>query len=378
MPKITIIVPVYNVSGYIEQCINSLTQQTLSDIEIIVVDDCGTDDSMTKVQKMANNDKRITIVHNKENQGLAESRNIGLKYVNSEYVGFLDSDDWVATDFYEKLYNNIIKYKADIAVGDVLYYREHQRTLTREWCSIWNFKSKKKVITSPKDKQFNIYACACWNKLYKTSLFKDYALKYPKGLKIEDVPITIVSTILANKIVLVKDAVLYYRQRNDSIIAASSKNRTPFDIFKIYEYTDAILSRIEHINKKLYKEYKQIIDNFKIFNIYAWYLNTYPDYQPEFYQIMKDVFKKINIKSNPYIKRETRKNYKQVVSDNKINEILTYKLFNSILLGRLIRYNDFIKIYLFKHILIDKIKFNNQKSYHYLLGFIPILTVKRK
>ncbi len=378
MPRVSIIVPVYNVSSYIERCINSLTQQTLKDIEIIIVDDCGTDDSIAKVQKIADKDERIIIVHNQENQGLAEARNIGLKYVKSEYVSFLDSDDWVATDFYEKLYNDIMKYKADIAIGDVLYYRKEQYSLTREWVSIWNFKSKKKVITSPKDKQFNIYACACWNKLYKTSLFTDYDLKYPKGLKIEDVPITTVSTVLAKKIVLVPDAILYYRQRSDSIMGAALKSRTSFDIFKIYEYTDALLSKIGNINRKSYKVYKLIIDNFKIFNIYSWYSNTNPDYQSEFYEIMQDTFKKIDISSNPYITKETKEIYELVVSENNFNEITTCKLFNSILLGRLIRLNNLTKIYLFKHILIDKIKISGKKSQHYLLGFIPIFTTKRK
>ena len=77
-PLITVIVPVYNVSKYIEQCLNSLINQTMKELAIVVVDDCGTDDSIGKAQKIASKDKRIQIVHNKTNQGLAESRNIGL------------------------------------------------------------------------------------------------------------------------------------------------------------------------------------------------------------------------------------------------------------------------------------------------------------
>ena len=76
-PLVSIIVPVYNVSNYIEQCLNSLTNQTMKEIEIIVVDDCGTDDSIDKAEKLAKKDKRIKIVNNKKNQGLAKSRIIG-------------------------------------------------------------------------------------------------------------------------------------------------------------------------------------------------------------------------------------------------------------------------------------------------------------
>lgn len=378
MSKVSIIVPVYNVSEYVEQCISSLTKQTLEDIEIIVVDDCSSDDSIKKVEKMASKDKRIKIIYNAQNQGLAESRNIGLTHVTSEFVGFLDSDDWVAIDFYEKLYNNIIKYQADIAVGDVLYYRKEEHSLTREWVSTWNFKSGKKIIKAPKDKQFNIYACACWNKLYRTKLFKDYDLKYPKGLKIEDVPITTITTILAKKIVLVKEAVLYYRQRSGSIMAAGLKNRTPFDIFKIYEYTDNLLQKVQKSIKKNYKEFNQIIDNFKIFNIYSWYSNTSAEYQEEFYDIMRTLLKKINITNNSYIDKDTKEIYNLITSNHKMLEITTCKLFNAILLGQSLRFTHYIKVYLFKYILIDKIKLKEKNSSHYLFGFLPIFTIKRK
>ncbi len=377
MAKISVIVPVYNVSMYIEQCLTSLMKQTFSDIEIIVVDDCGQDDSMDKVEKLAQKDKRIKIVRNKTNKGLAEARNIGLKYVKSEFVGFLDSDDWVCENFFEKLYKDINRYKADIAVSDVLYYRKEEYSLRRGWVSTWNFKSGKKIVKSAKDKQFNIYACACWNKLYKTSLFKDYDIKFPKGLKIEDVPVTTITTMLAKKIVMVKDAILYYRQREDSIMAVGRSDRTPFDIFNIYAYTDSLVSSL--IGNKLLKTYQQIMDNFKIFNIYTWYTNIGDEYKQEFYDMMKEMFARINIKHNPFISKETKNVYNMVVKNkHKPEDITTCKLFNFLLLGQVLRYNGYTNIYLCKSILLDKIVLSEKNSLHYLFGFIPILTVKRK
>ncbi len=375
MAQISIIVPTYNVSSYIEQCIFSLTQQTFKDIEILVVDDCGTDDSIDKVTKIAKTDKRIKIIHNKTNQGVAETRNIGLKHVSAPYTSFLDPDDWVAPDFYEKLYSDITKYDADIAVSDVLYYYKEDSSLSRAWVSQWNFKTKKKVVSSPTEKQFNIYGCACWGKLYKTTLFTQYDVKCPKGLKIEDVPITAITTILAKRIVLVKEAVLYYRQHKDSIMASSKKDKTPFDIFKIYEYTDTLIRDIEKKSNKDFGSYHQIMDNFKIFNIYAWYNRTAPDYQSEFFNNMREIFKKINIKQNPYITLESKKIYEIVISSNKR---ITYRLFGFVLPITCVRTVKYSKIYLFKHILIDKIKFKNQKNYHKLFGFLPIISVKQK
>ena len=177
-PLISIIVPVYNVSDYIEQCLESLINQTMREIEIIIVDDCGTDDSIIKAEKFAKKDKRIRIVYNKTNQGLGQTRNIGLKYVRSDYVAFLDSDDWIEKDFYKKLYEACKRENADIAVSDVVYYHSEDKQV-QGWVGEWNFKSGKKSITDSYDKQFNIYACAIWNKLYKTELFTKYKLLFP-------------------------------------------------------------------------------------------------------------------------------------------------------------------------------------------------------
>ena len=94
MAKLAVIVPVYNVEPYITDCINSLIQQTMHDIDIICVDDCGTDKSMKIVEQFAQQDKRIKIVHNDKNSGLSESRNNGVRACNAEYIMFCDSDDF--------------------------------------------------------------------------------------------------------------------------------------------------------------------------------------------------------------------------------------------------------------------------------------------
>ncbi len=354
-PLASVIVPVYNVSKYIEQCLQSLLMQTMKEIEIIVVDDCGTDDSIKKAEKLAKKDKRIKIIHNKNNQGLAESRNIGLKHVESKYVAFLDSDDWVAGDFIEKLYNACIKENADIAVSDVIYYYNKNKQ-TREWVSIWNFKSGKKIVSEPKDKQYNIYACACWNKLYNMELFTKYYLKFPKGLYIEDVPITFITTMLADKIALVKDTKLYYRMRNDSIMAVAKADRKPFDIFKIYEYTEALLNKHKKIDKR--GLYKQILDNFEIFNIYSWHMAVHSIFKDEFWQNMRSVFMKINIKHNPFITAESRNIYNQVCYNDRVLKTIYVKLFD----------------------LLPLLKY--KKTEHsvaaYLFGFFPLFRYKHK
>ncbi len=374
-PLVSIIVPVYNVSNYIEQCLNSLTNQTLKEIEIIVVDDCGTDDSIDKAEKLAKKDKRIKIVHNKTNQGLAESRNIGLKYVKTEYVAFLDSDDWVAEDFIEKLYNACIIENADIAVSDVIYYY-NQNKQTREWVSTWNFKSGKKINSEPEDKQYNMYACACWNKLYRTELFVKYNLKFPKGLYIEDVPITFITTMLANKIVMVEDTRLYYRMRNDSIMATSKTDRKPFDIFKIYEYTEALFNEYKEFDK--HKQYRQILDNFEIFNIYGWHARTGYPLKDEFWQKMRKVFKNINIEHNSFITPESRDFYNIVLYGDKSIKIFYIRFFDVLPLLKYKKSDHFSKVWLLDFIPFISYKNKENKKCFYMFG-IPLFqqTTKR-
>lgn len=113
MSKVSIIVPVYNVENYLSRCLNSLINQTLKDIEIICVNDGSTDGSSAILEEFAQKDSRIRIV-NKENGGLSSARNEGLKYVTSDYVGFVDSDDWIEPDTYESALSAVQKTNADI------------------------------------------------------------------------------------------------------------------------------------------------------------------------------------------------------------------------------------------------------------------------
>ena len=166
MPKVSIIVPVYNVENYIAECLNSLINQTLKDIEIICVDDCGQDNSMKIVEDFAKKDKRIKIVAHKENQGLGEARNTGIKNATSEYIGFLDSDDFVDLDYYKTLYNTAIKDDFDIVSSNVIYcYSKYNKK--EEFISYWQKKKYKDIIEF---KNNLIRSCSCWNRIYKKSL----------------------------------------------------------------------------------------------------------------------------------------------------------------------------------------------------------------
>ena len=117
MPKISIVVPVYNVQKYIRDCLESLVNQTFSDIEIIIVDDGSPDESYKVYGEFASKDSRIRIIK-KENAGVSEARNTGISVANGEFLMFVDSDDWMELDGCETLYNAYLKTNADLIVSD--------------------------------------------------------------------------------------------------------------------------------------------------------------------------------------------------------------------------------------------------------------------
>ena len=119
MAKISVIIPVYNVEEYLERCLNSVVNQTFKDLEIICVNDGSTDSSGEILQKFARKDARIKIIK-RPNGGLSAARNTGLEVMSGEYFAFLDSDDWIDLNFYEKLYEKAKEFDADIAMADFI------------------------------------------------------------------------------------------------------------------------------------------------------------------------------------------------------------------------------------------------------------------
>ena len=311
---LSVIIPVYNVEKYLAQTLDSVINQTYKNLEIICVNDGSKDNSRNILEEYKNKDSRIIIV-DQENQGLAAARNTGLKHFTGELVAFLDSDDWLELDFYEKLIERLALDNSDIAVGET-HYVYSDRISQTDWVNDFTFyKTHKDILESIEEKQNIIYACACWNKIYRADLIKDNNLEFPYGLFIEDVPFTFAATILANKISLVKGAVLKYRRQDESILAKAKENRTSFDIFKIYDVCENWLAHAD-LNDDVKEEYKNILENFEIFNINSWLGGTCPKYKQEFYKNMKNRIKNFNIKNNKYINKETLKIFYLIKNNN--------------------------------------------------------------
>lgn len=218
-PKVSVIIPVYNCEPCVGKCLESLTHQTLKDIEIICVDDGSSDASPDIIRKYCEADKRVTLVETRNNLKQGAARNRGMEIARGEYIGFVDADDWVDLDFYEKLYNTAKKYDSDIALAD--YVRiGNGRTKIR-----LNIHDEK--CCTDLDGKFGVCKQAKHpspaNKIYRTEFLKSKGLVFPEGVYCEDKIFVCKAVYYANSVVSVPGTYYYYFRRPHSTVKTKSK-----------------------------------------------------------------------------------------------------------------------------------------------------------
>jgi glycosyltransferase involved in cell wall biosynthesis len=202
--KVSIIVPIYNVENYLEKCLDSLTGQSLNDIEILAVNDGSTDSSLKILENYASKDPRIVVL-DKENGGLSDARNYAFPYIHGEYVGFIDSDDYVDPKMYEVMYNRAIETSSDIVECNLHHtFDDYEDTEIGR-----HIHDKKELIMNGRS--------VVWNKIYKTSWLLETGVRFPKGLIYEDVNFYCKIVPFLNKIDYVEEPFVHYVQRGTSI-----------------------------------------------------------------------------------------------------------------------------------------------------------------
>lgn len=181
-PKVSVIIPVYNVEQYLRECLDSVVNQTLRDIEIICVNDGSPDNSLAILEEYASKDKRIKII-NKENGGISSARNCAIPLAKGEYIGFVDSDDWIDLDFYEKLYNTAKRYKAEVACTNL--YRVYEKE------GFYFVKQKRIKYSSRVSEKYRLAnvpkANYVMNKVYHTKKLQKSGVLFEDGVLYEDV-----------------------------------------------------------------------------------------------------------------------------------------------------------------------------------------------
>lgn len=219
MPKISIIIPIYNVESYLKECLDSILNQTLRDIEVICVNDGSTDSSLSILEKYKNMDDRIIIV-DQENQGISIARNNGLACARGKYIEFIDSDDYLFSNNYlESLYNACEKYDADIAVAGIVRGNEKLQSVIlkiESEISSSDYAEKLRICDVPN-------SCYVNNKLVKRTALISSGLSFPPRTVYEDVHYTYRLLYYMDKLVGVPDVIYFYRKRPKSLITKKNK-----------------------------------------------------------------------------------------------------------------------------------------------------------
>ena len=230
MVKVSIIVPVYNTAKYLNKCINSLLNQTLKEIEIILINDGSTDNCESIIKKYK--DKRIKYI-SKKNEGIGKTRNLGIEIASGEYLAFIDSDDYIESNFCEVMYNKAIKDKCDIVICD--YFEDINNELKE--IKFASFKDTNLMENPEIINYINLGPC---NKIYKKELFKDKNNRFIENLKYEDAPFVCRLLLSAKKIGKINKCLAHYVIHEKS--ETTTRDERIFDILKI---TDIIVKDLE-------------------------------------------------------------------------------------------------------------------------------------
>ena len=260
MYKISIIVPCYNTKPWLDECLQSLVDQTLQEIEIICVNDGSTDGTGEKLDEwQAQYPNKIKVIHQK-NGGSAKSRNTGMKIAQGECIGFVDSDDLVSICMYEKLYKVLADNNADVVKCDCLEFIEQENIIKKLYNNQIN------ILTNI-TKIFNT-SIAC-STLYKNKYLQRHNIQFAENIRFaEDHAFAYEFAMHSPKLILLSDKLYYYRkQRKGQLTSYNGKNI--YDIFKVFEYlqnkiADNELDNLVLIRKLIIK--KQL----SMFAIYAW------------------------------------------------------------------------------------------------------------
>ena len=210
--KVSVIIPIYNSQNYLEECLNSVIQQSLQDLEIICINDGSTDNSAKILEKFAQKDSRIKVI-NQTNRGVSVARNYGIQIATGEYISFVDSDDYLDLDYFEKLYCSAKEHDADISAGSILRFKGKKKK--------YLVKQTKEIITSDIKRKYKLLKLPHWSfscgKIYRAKALKESGILFKEGVFYEDIVFINMLVHKLSKLVVVPNATYYYRIHSSSI-----------------------------------------------------------------------------------------------------------------------------------------------------------------
>jgi len=253
MPKVSVLVPVYNVEKYLPVCLDSLVKQTLEDIEIICINDGSTDSSHEILKEYASRDNRIKVI-NKENSGYGHSMNMGLDAAEGDYIGILESDDFAEINMFEDLYNFALTSGADFVKSDWYnYYSKNNENCKAGWVCDFDFHN---TIKACDNKNLLKVQASIWSCLYKKEFLRKNNNRFLEtpGASYQDTSFNLKSMMMAEKIKLTPGAYVHYRQ--DNLNASCKSKGKIFCICDEYEevqrYMDSHPQLVEPFTEYIY------------------------------------------------------------------------------------------------------------------------------
>lgn len=307
IPCVSVIVPVYNVEKYLDQCVCSLLHQTLRNVEIILVDDGSTDSSGKICDKYANQYTRVKVIH-QENGGLGLARNSGLEIASGEYIGFVDSDDFVFVDMFQRLYNHAKKYNADISYGKSKRFIHEKEVVNfvpdESETKLWNEKEIRNYLLDriglpPVFTEDNFFGASVCLGIFKHSIIKENKLCFVSERQFiaEDIIFDIDIIPYCERIVHCEDQLYFYRYNPVSLTTSYNPERFDKNVILYHEM------------------YRRLLDNYKseeCFNSMSRYFLTFTRVA-----IIQEI---VHLKRNGYVK--ARKQVKKICCNSELCRIL--------------------------------------------------------
>ena len=257
-PKVSIIVPVYNVEAYIIKCLDSIKSQSFRDFECLIIDDGSPDKSIDRAKKKIKGDNRFKIF-TKKNGGLSSARNYGLRLAQGKYVSFVDSDDWIEKDMIKELFESAVEHQSDFVFCSL--YVDYENGQTKELIKEGiNYPTSFNSVQFP-DLFVDIGCYAC-NKLYRKMLFKEHDIFFPERLYYEDIATFPRLFVHSSKVSRVEKPLYHYLYRESSITGA-------FSILKFDHYFDAVEIVNQYLkNDPKFQAYQNALHWFNALNLF--------------------------------------------------------------------------------------------------------------
>lgn len=304
-PRVSVIIPVYNTASYLQKCLDSVLKQALGDIEVICVENGSTDDSLDVLREYEKKDHRLKVVVHPEGR-LGDARNAGVERATGTYIGFVDSDDFIATEMYERLYTSATKYDADLAICGVMTYNDLDGKCVEKEPGMLHCEE----CVNLSDHRLLFRSMTAWNKLYKREFLEQHGFRFPEDIFYEDQLYVSRAYLLANRIAVVNEPCYYYRKDRPGQISTLS-GRQLFDVFTIFKDLDAFAA-----SQGLPQTHLQDIAEQKVNALFYLFRYVAKEHRREFFNKMKYEFCASQIVEPPHFLSSTYYNNYLIVRDH--------------------------------------------------------------